>query len=246
MAEELSNFKLQLQQVAVALINDPDNEDLLKLKADFDEIINLQEDLIQTQLEEQRKYVQPSSSGMFDEKFKEQKYNGSTSLKIWKVGDNCMAKFEDAQYYQASIEAITDDGEVTVLFSAYQNRGTCSIKDLKEYKDGESVFQTNNNKLTYKFSLTLRRVRVNQKEYLKKKREKKQQRLKDMEEVREVDKNSWLKFNTKSGRKQKIVQKSIFQTPDSVSGRVGVGTCGVGGKEMTKQNAIAGKYKKGV
>lgn len=67
-----------------------------------------------------------------------------------------------------------------------------------------------------------------------------------MEEVREGDKNSWLKFNMKTGKKQKIVQKSIFQTPDSVTGRVGVGTCGVGGKEMTKQKVNAEKYKKGV
>lgn len=66
-----------------------------------------------------------------------------------------------------------------------------------------------------------------------------------MEEVREGDKNSWLKFNQKSEKKQKVVKKSIFQTPDSVYGRVGVGTCGVGGKEMTKQKVNAEKYKKG-
>lgn len=65
-----------------------------------------------------------------------------------------------------------------------------------------------------------------------------------MEEVREVDKNSWLKFNTKSVKKQKLVQKSIFQTPDS--GRVGVGTSGVGGKEIIKQFVAAGIYRKGV
>lgn len=143
MAEELSNYKVQLQQVEVALVNDPDNEDLLKLKADFDEIIGLQEEIIQTQSEGQRKYVQPSSSESTDDKYKDQK---STSLKIWKVGDVCMALFEDSQYYQASIEAITDDGEVTVSFFAYQNRGTTLIKDLKEYKDGDSVFATNNKK----------------------------------------------------------------------------------------------------
>ena len=125
---------------------DPDNKDLLKLRADFEEIITLQEDLIQTQSEEQRKYVKPSSSVMLDEKYKEEKYNASTSLKIWKVGDKCMAKFEDSQYYQASIETITDNGEVTVLFFTYQNRGTSSIKDLKEFKDVEPLFQSNTNK----------------------------------------------------------------------------------------------------
>lgn len=66
-----------------------------------------------------------------------------------------------------------------------------------------------------------------------------------MEETREGDKNSWLKFNQKTEKKQKVVKKSIFQTPDSVYGRVGVGTCGVGGKEMTKQTVNTEKYKKG-
>ena len=127
-------------------MNDPDNVDLLKLKADFVEIISLQEEVIKTQSQEHRKYVQPSSSGMVEEKYKEQKTNGSTSLKIWKVGDLCMALFEDSQYYQALIEAITDDGEVTVSFFAYQNRGRTLIKDLKECKDRDSVFSSNKQK----------------------------------------------------------------------------------------------------
>lgn len=35
MADELSNYKLQLQQVEVALLTDPDNAELLKLKEDI-------------------------------------------------------------------------------------------------------------------------------------------------------------------------------------------------------------------
>ncbi len=35
MADELSNYKLQLQQVEVALLSDPDNNELLKLKEDI-------------------------------------------------------------------------------------------------------------------------------------------------------------------------------------------------------------------
>lgn len=35
MADELSNYKLQLEQVEVALLTDPDNEELLKLKEDI-------------------------------------------------------------------------------------------------------------------------------------------------------------------------------------------------------------------
>lgn len=35
MADELSNYKLQLEQVEVALLSDPNNEELLKLKVDI-------------------------------------------------------------------------------------------------------------------------------------------------------------------------------------------------------------------
>ncbi|KRG00710.1 survival of motor neuron-related-splicing factor 30 isoform X2 [Drosophila mojavensis] len=55
MADELQNYKCQLQQVEAALQTDPSNEELLKLKDDLEEVIKLTRDLIKTQLEEQRK-----------------------------------------------------------------------------------------------------------------------------------------------------------------------------------------------
>jgi len=39
------------------------------------------------------------------------------------------------------------------------------------------------------------------------------------------------------------VRKSIFATPDSTSGRVGIGTCGVSGRPMTKFTYME-KWKK--
>ncbi|KAK2144384.1 hypothetical protein LSH36_762g00015 [Paralvinella palmiformis] len=75
-----------------------------------------------------------------------------------------------------------------------------------------------------------------EREYKKKKAQKKAQRLKQLEEERESEKNKWLDFNAKifSKTSKGKVKKSIFATPDSVSGRVGVGTCGKSGKPMTQ------------
>ena len=39
------------------------------------------------------------------------------------------------------------------------------------------------------------------------------------------------------------VRKSIFATPDSTTGRVGIGTCGVSGRPMTKFTYME-KWKK--
>lgn len=80
---------------------------------------------------------------------------------------------------------------------------------------------------------------------MKKKKAKKQQRFKDLEEEREQDKNKWLNFSTKSTKKSgQSKPKSIFASPDNVNGRVGIGTCGVSGKEMTKYS-YGEKYRKG-
>lgn len=76
-----------------------------------------------------------------------------------------------------------------------------------------------------------------QKEYLKKKKQKKQLRLKEIEEVRETEKNKWLSFSSKVSTKKGVVKKSIFASPENASGRVGVGTCGIGGKPMTEYSA---------
>ena len=119
MADDLSNYKLQLQQVEVALLTDPENAELLKLKEDIgeicllecekclnltftiqflDQLITLQKELIKTTEVEQRKYVEPSGSAGNDRAayYKDQKAR-SQSLKIWKVTDKCMARDTNGQ-----------------------------------------------------------------------------------------------------------------------------------------------------
>lgn len=102
-----------------------------------------------------------------------------------------------------------------------------------------------------------------QREYLKKKKQRKLQRFKELEEERELEKNKWLAFTNKvsgsfayttciylrnvlkaclcynyfcplQSTKKGVIKKSIFATPENVNGRVGIGTCGVSGREMTK------------
>jgi survival of motor neuron-related-splicing factor 30 len=127
------------------------------------------------------------------------------------------------RFYEATIESITDDGDVSVIFDTYQNKGQSHVKELKEYKVRVEVFPQNSNK----------RVRPNHKEYLKKKKLKKQARMAELEEERETEKNKWLQFNCKTSKKQMVKTHSIFQSPESVAGRVGVGTCGISGAGMT-------------
>ena len=64
------------------------------------------------------------------------------------------------------------------------------------------------------------------------------------EEEREKEKQKWTSFSAKAFGKKGFVKKSIFKTPETVDGKVGVGTCGISGQKMTDFNTAA-KYRKG-
>ena len=83
-----------------------------------------------------------------------------------------------------------------------------------------------------------------QREYLKIKKQKKKERFEKMEKVREDEKNKWKNFSNKAFGKKGFVKKSIFKTPENAAGRVGIGTCGVSGQEMTKFN-MGAKLRRG-
>nr|CAH8876404.1 unnamed protein product [Trichobilharzia regenti] len=71
---------------------------------------------------------------------------------------------------------------------------------------------------------------------IEKKKIKKQRLLQKEEEIEsfcEKEKNRWLNFSKKMIKTGKT-KKSIFASPEALDGRVGVGTCGIGGKPMTK------------
>lgn len=246
MSDDLQNYKLQLQQVEAALLSDPDNKELQKLKVDLDEVIELTLDL-KSKAEEaanQPEYTEPITSYEEDEVTKsllavEQFVARNKNKRMWRVGDTCMAKWSDNnQYYEAVIDSINPDGQVNVTFSAYKNRGVTTLAELKEFTGQKRVLSE---------AEKLKRAKLNNKDYLKKKKQKKQQRFKELEEERESEKKKWLAFTNKATKTKKVGlnQKSIFASPDSVNGRVGIGTCGISGKPMT-EFACAEKWRKGV
>lgn len=143
-------------------MTDPDNSELLKLKDDLVEVIELTRDLIKTQLEEQKKtsYVEPNkayasasevgpsssaSLGTTDEYDEIEAAllaaEEATNRPTWKIGDKCQAKWtEDGNFYDATIEGISESGEVSVVFEAYQNRSTTTLADLKKCVVRNEVF----------------------------------------------------------------------------------------------------------
>ncbi|XP_034948020.1 survival of motor neuron-related-splicing factor 30 [Chelonus insularis] len=222
--DDLQNYKLQLQQVEAALTTDPSNEELLKLKIDLEEVIELTHDLIKSQQQEKRQAngMDPKDPILL-----------AVLANKWKVGDQCMAPWsEDGKYYEATIDAINEDGVVNVTFNEFKNTDVTMLNQLKSVaKRPASDWADQKSK---KMQAAAAGADPNkQREYLKKKKQRKLQRFKELEEEREQEKNKWLAFTTKSAKKG-VTKKSIFATPENVNGRVGIGTCGVSGREMTK------------
>ncbi|XP_028278556.1 survival of motor neuron-related-splicing factor 30 [Parambassis ranga] len=217
--KQLSNYKAQLQQVEVALSTDQDNEDLLKLQKDLQEVIDLTKDLLSSQPAESV----PNTSGT---KAVPQKLG-------WSVGDRCLAVWSnDGGVYEAEIEEIDrENGTAAVTFSGYGNAEVIPLQNLKVIEEGTLLTEDGNLKQKSK-----KEQIAEQREYKKKKAQKKVQRMKELEQEREDQKSKWQQFNNKAYSKNKKgqVKRSIFASPESVNGKVGVGTCGIADKPMTQ------------
>lgn len=216
-SSELVNYQLQLQQVEAALITDPTNEELIKLKSDLTEAIELTKSLLGVDEEiEPEDLISQSASITQSNKFQ--------------VGDPCQAPWsEDGQFYEATIEDLTSDGQCNVVFH-YLPNGKFKVSEVclvSLLKPSETQRKKKDAPGAAKKDSKLSRDQI------KKRQQKKQSRFKDLEEAREKDKNKWKQFNAKAANKglkgatTLIKQNSIFKSPDSVQGRVGVGTCGI-------------------
>jgi len=227
-SEQLVEYRLQLQQVDAALTNDPSNEELTKLKSDLEEVIQLTEDLIASQDVDLADDLTEEASAS------ELLLQNSTSLHgPWKIGDPCMAIWSvDKEYHPAVIDEVQDDGQCTVTFDVWNNTEVTqmtSLQNRNEHHNRSTDGQGSSKPMSKKDKMTAER------EYKRKKNQKKAQRLKDLDEEREKEKNKWLSFNAKTFSKSNKgkVKKSIFATPDSYKGRTGVGTCNSSGRTMT-------------
>ncbi|KAM9847555.1 survival of motor neuron-related-splicing factor 30 [Aulostomus maculatus] len=221
LVKQLSSYKAQLQQVEVALSTDQENEDLLKLQKDLQEVIDLTKDLLSSQ---------PAESASTT--------NGTNTAPvkhIWKVGDRCLAVWsQDGQVYEAEIEEIDhDNSTAAVTFTGYGNAEVIPLQNLKAVEEGKRSEEVGGIK-----PKSRKEQIAEQREYKKKKAQKKVQRMKELEQEREEQKSKWQQFNNKAYSKNKKgqVKRSIFASPESVNGKVGVGTCGIADKPMTQYN----------
>jgi survival-of-motor-neuron-related-splicing factor 30 len=251
---DLNTYKLQLQQVEAALTSDPTNEELIQLKQDLSQVIELTSQLVTPSVTEPEKpkqqHYEPEEVDELEQAFKkskpEEKKKSSRwgekekpvpaiPVKPWQVGEKCQAPYQGRpdKYYNGKIIEINGD-KVSITFDGYTSIESASLGDLKLPANGATTPFTKTSK---------RELEIKRKEYLKEKKKKKQEKMATMVETKEKEKKQWQHFSGKAFGKRGFVKKSIFKTPESSDGKVGVGTCGVSGQGMTDYNQAA-KYRK--
>ncbi|KAI0244613.1 hypothetical protein L0F63_005922 [Massospora cicadina] len=208
--EELESYNIQLEQVNLALSQDPDNAELLKLREDLFQLIDLTKTFLESQASTTKKTP--------EEKKK---------LPVFEVGDQCMAKWAgDGVYYQAVVSAKTEVGESTmysVVFVGYNTVELFKPEDLK-YCSTESMKPEPPE--------PVKEVKIKKRRKPNTSRPVGPSRA-EIEQKKKQD--AWLKFATKSKVKlAPINQKSIFSTSDNPNAKVGV----IGsGNPMTRYNS---------
>lgn len=229
---DLNTYNLQLQQVEAALTTDPENEELLQLKQDLEQVIKLTSELISGTNDDSRGETQDEElEAAYEEKKKKKSSRWGEKAPVlpvrpWQVGENCQAIYpEDGQYYNAVIQEINSD-EVVIKFQGYQKEFTTTLSTLQMPVNRTTTDHSQKNR-------SKREMEQKRKEYLKEKKKKKLEKMKDLQEAKEKEKGKWLNFSSKAFGKKGFVKKSIFKTPESSDGKVGVGTCGVSGQGMT-------------
>lgn len=182
--EDLANYKLQLEQVEAALLAEPDNGELKKLKSDLEEIIILQAELAKNAQAAQGEAETPEPSTTSSSSAK--KEHGL------KVGDRCMALSSNGQKYLAVIDGFSQDA-VAVTFVGKGTKHMLKLGDISPAPEEDKPVwgkakASHHRKNEWQSERERRRVRA----------QKKDLRRRELEEAKEEEKNKWLSFNAKA------------------------------------------------
>ncbi|EYC06354.1 hypothetical protein Y032_0076g1016 [Ancylostoma ceylanicum] len=190
--------------VEAALLGDPDNEELQKLKADLEEVIALQEELTSSSASSSANApVQPHPAKKFE------------------VGDRVMAPLPNGNRAVAVVDSLTAAG-VAVIFISSGQKTIVDPSDLTDAPDAHKkhyVFDSGRNGIS--------KTASNKKEWLAERErrrlraQKKEMKRKELDIAKETEKNSWLKFNNKAISKGIKGMKRVIATGSAQDGPAG-------------------------
>ncbi|KIR56355.1 hypothetical protein I315_01420 [Cryptococcus gattii Ru294] len=217
MEAELQTYRDQLAYVNLSLESDPSNDDLLKLKAELNELIDLTQ---------QAMGHTGAAKGMDagKEKAKTKGKEKEKEITNWqdqgpyKAGMDCMAKYKDGKWYPARINAVVGSQEsplYAVTFKGYTSSTNLPLSSLKPHDPNAPIPQPQKRRAD--------ELTEKEKEKKKKKGEKWMETQKQRAEEVKEKKNAWEKFGKKAQKKgihiSGLEGRSVFRTPDNPYGR---------------------------
>jgi survival of motor neuron-related-splicing factor 30 len=242
---KLSEFNEQLQQVNALLKEDPGNEEYLQIRSDLNDIIKLTKDVLKIKHEEQKTSPTSTSTSHTTSSPPQTSLVAapvttlSSSPSFFSIGTVCESRYSvDGTWYKAKIDSILEGGMYQVTYLDYGNQEIVSIADIRPLKD--IVKQSKNLPIKRPLvpdsiqqipkSLQILPTDSEDVRAAKKKRVhaiKSQNRLKSLEQERTDVQDKWMEFQKKSKKKVPMTlsdrkKSSIFASPDSVTGKVGV------------------------
>jgi len=221
----LPAYKYQLEQVELALKAKPDDPELLKLKQDLEEVIQITAELIgcdpaflnSDETTASTNYNEAASSSYSSSSQPNNAAISSatrTAIK-WKTGDRCLAPWnEDGKYYECTIDDVLDDGTCTIIFDGFESAPLTVVRVSKLKPFDRTRSDLSGIKSAANRAKTKRELEQRLRELKRRKKDKKMAKLKEFEEEREKDKKRWTDFNSKlTSRTWKgVVSKSMVKT----------------------------------
>jgi survival of motor neuron-related-splicing factor 30 len=208
--ESLETYQVQLSQVELALVADPDNAELASLRSELQELIKLTSTLIS------QSESTASSSKSTDTS---RKITAAQNSVTWSAGDECLAKYSgDGAWYPARINSVAGSAEnrvYSIVFKSYNTTEQLEASSLKSLPSNHNLLPS-----------TKRKAKEEEDEEKERKRKKNEKKLetraaKAKEQVQKQA--SWQKFAKKSEKKgvhiAGMAGTSIFKTPDNPLGR---------------------------
>ncbi|KAJ7110145.1 hypothetical protein C8R44DRAFT_743425 [Mycena epipterygia] len=224
---DLETYQVQLSQVDLAISSDPGNAELVELRSELKELIELTKSALAAQTE-----VASSSKAESS-----RKNTSSTPAHTWSAGDECLAKYSgDGSWYPARITSVggsADNRVYSVVFKGYNTTEQVKSSEVKSMPANHAFVAPASNKRK------LSKAEEEERERKKKKNEKKVEAKAAKAKEQTAKQATWQKFAKKSEKKgvhiAGVAGTSIFKTPDNPLGRVGVTGSGKGMTEVATQ-----------
>ncbi|PVV02095.1 hypothetical protein BB560_003461 [Smittium megazygosporum] len=252
-SSEIQLYKNQLMEIDLALENDPNNQELISLKAEIQELLDLtsmikSSESLHDSLEpapsnsKTSQQVKDSSGNVLNTNTLESNrfnpanpnklasiqstYSSDETTHKWKIGDDCSAKyFQDDRYYPAKIVELLDGNLLKVTFVGYGNTETVSLEDIQQLKHPKHKDSKTHQVLGKRSS---NGVEDNEDSASYPIKNEKKHIQKTVAKQAVSSQKSWLEFNKKNKKRKvpAINKNSIFKSPDTIDGKVGVSGSG--------------------